>query len=312
MILLSIALLCTGLVLIVVGAEEAIKRLLNLARFLHLSEFVISFVLAGVIAILPELTIGVLAAVGGTSSLGFGVILGANVADLTLVIGVVVLTVGKLQLDSSIMKNVQWSLLAVILPVLLFFDGEISRIDGVILVAAFLIYVFYLLRTKHDTAAFTGKRSKRRVIFEAALLFVSLALLFVGGSLITENSQQLSITLGLPLFVVGLIVAVGTCLPEMIFAIRSCNRMHCGLGLGNILGNVLADSLLTIGIIALIQPIKPELPISPLSTGVFMAVSAGVVYLLSRDGSLSRRDGVLLTALYGVFIVMQLIIESYA
>ncbi len=304
-IFLSVALLIVGLALVIVSADEAIKRLLNLARFLHVSEFVVSFVLAGIIAILPELSIGVLAAAQGTSALGFGVILGANVADLTLVIGVVTLFAGKVTLDASILKNVRLSFLAVVLPVLLFLDGEISRVDGVVLIVAFLVYIFLLLRSKHEGGAFTGKRPKKRITFEASVLVASLVLLFIGGSLITENSQALSLTLGLPLFVVGLIVAIGTCLPEMAFAIRSCNKMHCGLGLGNILGNVLADSLLTIGVIALIMPIKPDLVLPPLSTGILMVASAVIVYILSRDGVLDRRDGLVLVLVYALFIAIQ-------
>ncbi len=305
MILLAVILLCVGLALVILSADEAIKRLLNLARFLRLSEFVISFVLAGVIAILPELTIGVLAAAEGSSSLGFGVILGANVADLTLVIGVVVLLSGNVHLDAPIVKNMRLSFLAVILPVLLFVDGEISRLDGVILIVVFLLYVFNLLRTKRDGATFTGRRTRLQLTIETLILIASLAFLFVGGTLITDNSQVISLALGLPLFIVGLVVAVGTCLPEMAFAIRSCNKMHCGLGLGNILGNVLADSLLTIGIIALIQPIKPEFALPPLLTGGTMAVSALVVVVLSRRGVLNRRDGALLILIYALFIVVQ-------
>lgn len=305
MILLAIVLLCVGLALVILSADEAIKRLLSLARFLRLSEFVISFVLAGVIAILPELSIGVLAAAQGTSSLGYGVILGANVADLTLVIGVVVLLSGNVHLDKTIIKNMRLSFAAVILPVVLFFDGEISRLDGVILIAAFVLYVFYLLKSKHNGGSFVGKRPRKQFTIDLSVLLGSLALLFVGGTLITDNSQTLSVALGLPLFIVGLVVAVGTCLPEMAFAIRSCNQMHCGLGLGNILGNVLADSLLTIGIIALIQPIKPDLFMPPLLTGVVMAISALVVFVLSRDGVLDRRDGLLLVLIYALFIVVQ-------
>ncbi|HLC00261.1 MAG TPA: hypothetical protein VJL33_02980, partial [Candidatus Bathyarchaeia archaeon] len=113
---------------------------------------------------------------------------------------------------------------------------------------------------------------------------------------------------GLPLFLVGAVVAVGTCLPELAFALRACNKKHCGLGLGNILGNVLADSMLTIGIIALIQPIKPRFLVSPFSTGVFVAISMLLVYALSRDGVLDRKDGALLVIVYAIFIVMQSII----
>jgi len=294
MVLVPVLLICVGLAIVVFSADEAIKRLLNLARYFRLSEFVTSFVIAGIIAVLPEMTIGVLSAVEGTSSLGFGIILGSNVADLTLVIGVVVLFAGKLKLDSVAIKNVRTSLLAVVLPVLLFVDGDISRIDGVILLLAFMLYWFTLLRTKRDGPAVTGKRQKLRFVFEFLVLAVSLAILFAGATLITNSSQELSLSLGLPLFLVGAVVAVGTCLPETAFALRSCNKKHCELGFGNILGNVLADSMLTIGIIALIQPIKPAFLLSPFSTGVIMVVSA------------------LLVTVYAAFLVIQTAIGEIA
>jgi cation:H+ antiporter len=138
MILIPILLVCAGLAIVVLSAGEAIKRLLNVAKHFHLSEFVASFVIAGMIAVLPELTIGVVSALGGTSSLGFGVILGANVADLTLVIGTVVLFAGKLKLDSNMLKHMRMSFFAVLLPVLLFIDGEISQIDGAILLVGWI------------------------------------------------------------------------------------------------------------------------------------------------------------------------------
>jgi len=304
-ILFSVALLSVGLALVIVSADESIKRLLNLARYLRFSEFVVSFVLAGVIAILPELTIGVVAAAQGTSSLGYGVILGANVADLTLVIGVVTLFAGKIHLDTVTKRNIRRSFIAVTLPVLLFLDGEISQIDGALLIAAFAIYLFLLLRAKHDGPIFIERPRRRHIIRDTAILLGALALLLIGGVLITDNSKIISLTLGLPLFIVGLIVAIGTCLPEMVFAIRSCNKMHCGLGLGNIIGNVLADSLLTIGVIAFIQPIKPVVFLSPLFTGVLMTASAVIVFLLSRDGVLDRRDGSLLILVYAVFFSVQ-------
>jgi cation:H+ antiporter len=104
MVLVPILLICAGLAIVILSADEAIKRLFNLAKYLRLSEFVVSFVIAGIVTVLPELSIGVLAAVEGTSSLGFGVILGSNIADLTLVIGIALLFSGEMQLDK---KNYQ-------------------------------------------------------------------------------------------------------------------------------------------------------------------------------------------------------------
>ena len=305
MVLVPILLICVGLAIVVLSADEAIKRLLNLARYLRLSEFVVSFVIAGIVTVLPELSIGVLAAIEGTSSLGFGIILGSNVADLTLVIGTVLLFGGEMKLDKKTIKNIRLSFLAVIFPVVLLIDGEISRIDGGILVLAFMLYLFVMLRSKRDQKLFWGKKPKLRLLFEILILVACLLILFIGGTLVTDNSQSLSSLLGLPLFVVGAVVAVGTCLPELVFAIRSCKKHHCELGLGNILGNVLADSMLTIGIIALIQPIRPQFPVPPLLTGTFMVVCTAVVYILSKDGVLDKRDGILLVAIYAAFVVMQ-------
>ena len=312
MVLLAAVLVVAGLVTVVYSADAAIKRIIYLSQFFRLSTFVVSFVIAGIVAILPELSIGVVAALEGTSSLGFGVILGANVADLTLVIGLVTLYAGKLKLDPTALKHVRSSFFAVILPVLLFWDAEISRLDGVILVLSYLVYLFLLLRTKRPESYLKCKRKKLQLASEFTLLIVSLVVLFAGGSLVTENSQQLSISLGLPLFLVGVLVAIGTCLPELVFSIRASKKKQGELGLGNILGNVLADSMLAIGIIALIHPIQPQSPILPMATGVYMVVSALVVVLLSKKGELNRTDGFLLFVTYGIFFVAQSIIDGLA
>ncbi len=309
MVLLALVLVAAGLVTVVFSADEAIKRVMNLARFFCLSGFVVSFVIAGIVAILPELSIGVVAALEGTSSLGFGVILGANVADLTLVIGLVTLYAGKLKLKPTALKYIRNSFFAVVLPVLLFWDAEISRIDGAILVFSYLVYLFLMLRTKREKAQVDFKRTKIRLASEFTVLIVSLVVLFAGGGLVTENAQELSLSLGLPLFLIGIIVAVGTCLPELVFSLRATKKKLGELGLGNILGNVLADSMLAIGTIALIQPIQPNSPFLPMTTGVFMVVSALVVVLLSRKGELNRKDGLLLLVAYGVFLAVQSVIR---
>jgi len=310
MVLLALFLVCAGLVTVVYSADEAIKHVMHLSRYFRLTGFVVSFVIAGIVAVLPELSIGVVAALEGTSSLGFGVILGANVADLTLVIGVVALHAGQLKMDSTMLKHVKNSFLAVVLPVILFWDAEISRIDGSILILSYVVYLFLMLRTKREDSRVDSETTKLGFASEILFLIMSLVVLFVGGGLVTENAQELSLSLGFPLFLIGVVVAVGTCLPELVFSLRAAKKKQGEIGLGNILGNVLVDSMLTIGIVALIQPITPSAPILPMSTGIFMAVSAFVVYLLARKGDLNRKDGVLLLIIYGIFLITQSVIEG--
>ena len=96
----------------------------------------------------------------------------------------------------------------------------------------------------------------------------------------------------------------------MAFSIRACETRNCELGLGNILGNVLADSMLTIGVIALIQPIKPVNPIFPLSTGAVMVFSVLLLYWRSRKGELNKKDATVLIVAYAVFLAIQSLVEA--
>ncbi len=304
--------LFAGIAIVVYGADEAIKRLLNLSKFFRISAFVTGVVIAGTLAVLPEMSIGILSAIEGTSTFGLGLIFGANVADLTLVIGVVVFLAGNQKMTPNMLKNLKISFIAVLLPVFLLLDSEISTLDGAILVAAFAVYVIWLLRSGHSEKEVAPRmRLSKKVVRLGITLFllaIGITVLFIGSELVTESSQELSATLGLPLFLIGLVVAVGTCLPEMAFAIRASEK-EGSIGIGNILGNVLADSMLTIGVIALIQPIKIPNMAAPLTAGVFVALSAIFVYLRSRDGIINRKDAAILVGVYAVFILIQYLFE---
>lgn len=308
----TVLVLLAGIAIVVYGADEAIKRLLNLSKFFRLSAFIVGVVIAGTLAVLPELSIGILSAIEGSSTFGLGLIFGANVADLTLVIGVVVLVAGTQKMTPDMLKNLKISFLAVLLPVFLLLDGEISRIDGVILLVAFVVYVLWLLITgRGQTEVAERMRLSKRVVrlgITVFLLVIGITVLFIGSELVTQSAQELSSVLGLPLFLIGLIVAIGTCLPEMVFAIRASEK-EGSIGIGNILGNVLADSMLTLGLIAVIFPIRIPNLASPLTAGVFVAVSAIFVYFRARDGEINKKDGLLLIGVYGLFVLVQFLSE---
>ena len=308
----TVLVLLAGIAIVVYGADEAIKRLLNLSKFFRLSAFIVGVVIAGTLAVLPELSIGILSAIEGSSTFGLGLIFGANVADLTLVIGVVVLVAGTQKMTPDMLKNLKISFLAVLLPVFLLLDGEISRIDGVVLLVAFVVYVLWLLITgRGQTEVAERMRLSKRVVrlgITVFLLVIGITVLFIGSELVTQSAQELSSVLGLPLFLIGLIVAIGTCLPEMVFAIRASEK-EGSIGIGNILGNVLADSMLTLGLIAVIFPIRIPNLASPLTAGVFVAVSAIFVYFRARDGEINKKDGLLLIGVYGLFVLVQFLSE---
>ena len=310
----TVLILFAGIAIVVYGADEAIKRLLDLSKFFRLSAFVTGVVIAGTLAVLPELSIGVLSAISESSTFGLGIILGANVADLTLVIGLVVLIAGKQKMTSGMLKSLKISFIAVILPVILLLDGTLSQIDGAILVSGFVIYVIWLLitgRGEEETSerrALSRTKSAIRLGMTVFLLTIGVTVLFLGSELVTKSAQELSTSFGLPLFLLGLVVAIGTCLPEMAFAVRASEK-GSEIGIGNILGNVLADSMLVIGIIALIHPIHIPRIASPLTAGLFVVASVVFVYFRSRDGVIDKRDAILLVGVYALFVLVQYIFE---
>jgi cation:H+ antiporter len=308
----SLLVLFAGIAIVVYGADEAIKRLLNLSKFFRISAFVTGVVIAGTLAVLPELSIGILSSIEGTGTFGLGLIFGANVADLTLVIGVVVLLAGEQKITSGMLKSLKISFIAVLLPVFLLLDGVISRLDGALLIGAFVVYVFWLLRSamgeKEVSERMRISKTVVRLGITVFLLVVGITVLFIGSELVTTSAQELSAALGLPLFLIGIIVAIGTCLPEMAFAVRASEK-EGSIGIGNILGNVLADSMLTIGIIAIIAPIRIPNTVSPLAAGIFVAAAAVFVYMRSKDGVIGRKDAWLLLAAYALFIVLQYFFE---
>lgn len=311
----TLLVLFAGIAIVVYGADEALKRLLGLSKFFRLSTFVTGVVIAGTLAVLPELSIGVLAAIEGSSTFGLGIIFGANVADLTIVIGVVVFLAGSQKMTSSMLKNLKISFIAVLLPVILLLDGSLSNIDGAILVAAFIVYIIWLLITGRKLPEVQMKKRWQKEVFRLGitifLLVIGITVLFIGSELVTTSAQELSSVLGLPIFLIGVIVAIGTCLPEMAFAIRASERQDGDIGIGNILGNVLADSMLTIGIIALIHPIQLPRIALPLTAGLFVVASIIIVFWRSRNGELGKKDSLILMGVYAIFIVLQYLLEVF-
>lgn len=311
MVLAGIFFIVLGFALIVASASFAIKRMIKISRWLGFSEYVVSFIAVGIIAVLPELMIGINSALEGTSAFGLGVIFGSNIADMTLIIGIVAFLAPAVRMREKVIKKAGWMLLAIALPVLLLIDGEISRIDGIILLLCFLFYVFKIVTSEHPLNKIFETREKANIGFEAVVLSLALAVLFGAGFLVTEGAKVVSEGLALPIFFVGIILAVGTCTPELVFSNKAANKRHIELGFGDILGNVFADCTLTIGIISILSPIKPAQSILGVTSGVFMiAAFIAIILLFNQKKEISKKIGISLIFLYILFLVAQLVIEK--
>ncbi len=309
---LDLLIIVIGFIVLTKSAHKTIEILTRLSWHFRIEEFVISFLLVGMVAILPELSIGINSALEGNPGFGLGIVFGSNVADLTLIIGLVALATNNVAVHDYVIKQSKFLLFAIALPVLLLLDGEISRIDGLILIAAFMVYVYNIYQNrKAPEARETRKNENINLAKEIAVLLIMLALLFASGHFIVQSAESISIELAIPLFFIAILIAVGTCLPELIFSLESSMKKHYELGFGDILGNVCADCMATVGVIALINPIRPQYPELALSSGIFMVAAFIILFIfLGGKKRLSKMNGIFLIMIYILFIVAQFFLEQ--
>jgi cation:H+ antiporter len=308
MALLQLVIFLIWMLLLIKSADYATRYASRLAKSFHLSEFIISFFIVAVISVMPETAISIMSAIDKIPVIGMATLLGSNVADLSLVFGIVALVSQKgLKVKSEILKEKGFYIILLLLPVLLGFDGRYSRIDGTILISAGLFF-FYRLSVdgkmfSHMNAHETGKGIRHNFL----LLAASLAALLVCAHYAIKSGVAFAELINIPPVIISLtIISIGTCLPELLFSLRSARTRHDELALGDILGTVVTDATIILGIVILIQPFSFDMRMVYV-TGVAMFLAGVLAVIFMETGKvLSKREGLMLLAYYAAFIAVEI------
>ncbi len=281
----------------------------KLARTFHLSEFVISFFIISVISVLPEASISVISAFEGIPEFGLATLLGSNVVDLTLVIGIIAIFSRKgVKVRSQVLQKDFFYLTLLVFPIILGWDGNLSRTDGIVLVLSGVLFFFTLYI---ESNIFRKKISlmKSTLFYKnLGLMVLSVIALGISAYFTIESSVSFANDLGIPAVVVGLLmVSVGTCLPELFFSIKSLQSHHEQLALGNILGTVIIDATIILGIVSMINPIFFDRAIL-YTTGLSMFFAALLLVIFIRiEKVLTKLDGVYLLFFFLIFMIIEFI-----
>lgn len=293
------------------SADYATRYSSKMAKAFHLSEFIASFFVVAVISAFPEGTIAVLSAIKGVPEFGLGTLLGSNVADLALVFGIIALiSRNGVTVKSEILKKDFFYLALLLFPVILGLDGHFSRIDGALLVLAGLFFFFTL---SVESTMFKKKFNNlkdRAFIKNTALLVLSLIVLLVSANYTIKFGVGLANSLHVPSILIGLtMVSIGSCLPELFFSIRAIKNNRDDLALGDILGTVVIDATVLVGVIALISPFYFN-PIIIYLTGAAMFI-AGVltVIFISTGKVLTMKEGAYLLLFYAVYLITEIVVN---
>lgn len=309
--LIDIITFAVAIFLVIKGATLSTKYAEALAKSFHLSAYTVGFVVIAIISILPETFIAINAALEGIPSFGLGTLLGSNVADLTLLFALIVLITGKsIKVEGKILKNDALYPFLLLIPIVLGFDGYLSRTDGIALCIAGVAFYYFMLKNGSDKISPPVHNGRSQIVSVLMLLF-GMALLLTGAHFTVVSASSLAQLWGVSPVLIGmLIVGLGTTMPEFLFALRSVKEGDDALAIGDILGTVLADATIVVGILALFQPFAfPKVIIYV--AGVFMVMACFILFSFMRSGrTLTKKEAFALFAFWLTFVLVEFIISG--
>jgi cation:H+ antiporter len=313
-----------GGLLLYFGAEWFVGGAAGLALALRVPQLLVGLTVVAYGTSAPEVVVGVQAAASGHGEVALANVVGSNIANIGLVLGVAAL-VRPPRVNGALRRRELPVLAACTVAVpLLLLDGKVARWEGVVLLVLAVGYSAWMIRSARSatalaataadtqvaaaTADAAGAPHARGVGWSAATAVVGLAVLVVGGRLFVTGAVDLARALGMSDRVVGLtIVAVGTSLPELVTSVIAAVRGHADLAVGNVVGSNVFNVLLCLGAAALTGPVLG----TPRQLGVDLAVLVGMttllVVLLRGERLVARREGGLALGLYVAYVAYVLV-----
>lgn len=313
--ILHIGILIGSFLLLALAGKWLIDAMTRMGICFKLKEFVLAFFVMGIGATLPNLVIGVVSAMHKIPELSFGDVVGANIFDLSIVLGLsALISRGGLSSNSrTVQGSSVFVMVIALLPILLIWDGMLSRVDGILLLLAFVAYAAWLF-SKKDRFSKTYDDcqqlfSPKEIFRDSLIILFGLALLFIGGQGIVASATFFYQTFNLPLGLIGLfVVAIGTCMPETFFCLQAARKGQDWMILGNQMGNVAITSTFILGIVSLIIPIKIN-DFSPFAIArIFLILAVISFFFFARTGQkITRKEGMALIGIYLAFLIVEIL-----
>jgi cation:H+ antiporter len=291
-----------------------VKSLIKIAKFLGWKEFVVSFLVMAFVGSLPNLFVGISSALHGIPQLSFGDVLGGNVVDLTLSVALAAFFAkeGIPAKSRTIQSTLFFTIIAAALPILLIWDGVLSRIDGLIMIALFFAYVGWLFSKKERFIKKCEDEAPITQSFKASFsgifkIILCLAVFAVASEGIVRSAKYFAATFNWPIILIGLfIVGLGNCAPEIFFAISAAKKNMEWMVLGDLMGTIVAPATLVLGIVALINPIEIT-DFSPFGIArIFLFIAIFFFFFfIKNDSKISKKEAIFLLFIYIAFIIVE-------
>ncbi len=310
--LIAILLVIVGLAILVAGAEALVRGSASMAKKLGISSLVIGLTVVAFGTSMPELVVNIVSAVKGTSDIAIGNIVGSNIANILLILGIAAMIYPLKVAGSTVWKEIPFAVLALALVYIMgndtLVDGMnfniLSRTDGLLLLSVFIIFMFYIVSLAKKGEVKEEKITLYSWPLSIVLTLAGLTLLCVGGKILVDNAVILATLAGLSQAFIGLtIVAVGTSLPELATSVVAAIHKHDDIAVGNIVGSNIFNVFWILGLTATLMP----LPFNPAASfdvlvGVAVTLLLFLFMFISTKHKIDRWQGAAFLALYAGYI----------
>lgn len=291
-----------GVVCAAFGGELFVRGVVGVARWARVSAGIIGATLAAFATSSPELSVAINSALNHSPQISLGDALGSNVVNLGLILGIVLLISPVQAPRASIRRDFTVALLVPFLLAVLAYDGVLSRIDGMLLMALFVgwmvIVVLEVRRQRSVAAQVLGESKHGLAIFYC---LGGLLLLVASGKLIVVGATGIALAFGVDEFVIGAtLVAIGTSAPELATALIAKLRGHDEVGVGTLLGSNIFNGLMIVSTAAMIYPI--QISRTEVGFGLLFGILTMVAIFPGKSGLLRRERGLLLLTLYMAYL----------
>ncbi len=302
--------LIAGALLLVKGADLLVDGGTGIALKSGVSQLVVGLTVVAFGTSAPELTVSLTAALQGAGDVCFGNVVGSNIANIGLILGVTAL-IGPVTVNRSLLK---WEL-----PFLIFISAltmgigytfHAGRLAGIILLALFGWYLYHCYKSPGSVSGVEDIKTSRSYLYLSVLVVLGIAGLGFGGTIFVNGARTIARMFGISEAVIGLtVVALGTSLPELVTSVVAAVKQQADISLGNIVGSNIFNILLVIGTTASISPfaISPDRYLMYVGMPFMMIVALLLIPFAAKDALVSRLEGAGLFTLYIITIILAVV-----
>lgn len=311
---MTYVLLLVGFVLLIKGADYFVEGASGIARLLRVPPILIGLTIVAFGTSSPEATVSIIAALEGSAGVAVGNVVGSNIFNITLVVGVAAFLYPLRVQSDSIKREIPFTLLASVVLLILMSDvalqgfggNMITRADGLIFLLFFSIFMYYVIDN--------GLKSRKEGVDNSApmnirwgknvfITLIGLAAIIVGGQFVVDNGTKIAYSLDMSETLVGLtIIAIGTSLPELVTSITAALKKQSEIAIGNIIGSNIFNILFVLGASSVISPLSVSGEV--MIDVVFMIILTVVLFVFARTGyKIGKIEGIVLTIAYIVYLV---------